>query len=157
MSYKRLPRVISMTEPVKNISSPLITLVSTPLAQAAPEALIEVALLVWYDPDPLPSLKRTLDALEGAGLRRALYVLDRLRRYGTALTKQRYQELTDLVCSPRWDHLKIIFVPPPPYPRGPLRVEILALGWGLEGENELLNTKTILYYQTRHYAAERRK
>ncbi|MCH2927835.1 hypothetical protein K3W22_14765, partial [Listeria monocytogenes] len=81
----------SMTEPVTNISSPLITLVSTPLAQAVPEALIEVALLVWYDPDPLPSLKRTLDALEGVEVRRALYILDRLRRYGTALTKQRYQ------------------------------------------------------------------
>ncbi|HFH2966672.1 hypothetical protein [Pseudomonas aeruginosa] len=136
---------------------PLALLASAPLAQAAPETLIEVALLVWYDLDPLPLLKRTLDTLQGVQLRRALYVLDRLRRYGTALTSQRYQELTDLVCSPRWDHLKVIFVPPPPYPRGPLRVEILALGWGLEGENELLNTKTILYYQTRHYAAERRK
>ncbi|MBN0002419.1 hypothetical protein JTL74_34800, partial [Pseudomonas aeruginosa] len=94
-------------------------------AQAAPEILIKVALFVWYDLNPLPSLKRTLDALEGAELRRALYVLDRLRRYGTALTKQRYQELTDLVRSARWDHLKVIFVPPPPYPRGPLRVEIL--------------------------------
>ncbi|RQE53913.1 hypothetical protein IPC297_29635 [Pseudomonas aeruginosa] len=138
-------------------SDPLTRLASAPLAQAAPETLIEVALLVWYDLDPLPLLKRTLGTLQGVQLRRALYVLDRLRRYGTALTSQRYQELTDLVCSPRWDHLKVIFVPPPPYPRGPLRVEILALGWGLEGENELLNTKTILYYQTRHYAAERRK
>jgi hypothetical protein len=144
-----------MTAPVTSISNALTTLVSAPLAQAAPETLIEVALLVWYDPDPLPLLKRTLDALEGAELRRALYVLDRLRRYGTALTKQRYQELTGLVCSPRWDHLKVIFVPPPPYPRGPLRVEILAMGWGMEGENERLDTKTILYYQTRHYAAER--
>ncbi|EPP9374982.1 hypothetical protein PZF67_006724 [Pseudomonas aeruginosa] len=139
------------------MSHPLTRLASAPLAQAAPETLIEVALLVWYDLDPLPLLTRTLDTLQGAELRRALYVLDRLRRYGTALTKQRYQELTDLVRSPRWDHLKVIFVPPPPYPRGPLRVEILALEWGLEGENELLNTKTILYYQTRHYAAERRK
>lgn len=146
-----------MTEPVANISNALITLASAPLAQAAPETLIKVALLVWYDPDPLPSLKRALEALEGVELRRALYVLDRLRRYGTALTTERYQELTDLVRSPRWDHLKVIFVPPPPYPRGPLRIEILALGWGLEGENELLNTKTILYYQTRHYAAERHK
>lgn len=136
---------------------PLTRLASAPLAQATPETLIEVALFVWYDPDPLPSLKRALDALKGVELRRALYVLDRLRRYGTALTEQRYRELTDLVRSPRWDHLKVIFVPPPPYPRGPLRVEILALGWGLEGDGELLNTKCILFYQTRHYAAERRK
>lgn len=144
-----------MPEPSAKTPDALFTLVSAPLAQAAPETLIEVALFVWYDPNPLPSLKRTLDALKDFELRRALYVLDRLRRYGTALTNQRYQELTELVRSPRWDHLKVIFVPPPPPPRGPLRVDLNALGWGLEGET--LSTKAILPYQTRHYASERRK
>ncbi|HEP9751790.1 hypothetical protein [Pseudomonas aeruginosa] len=124
---------------------------SAPLAQAAPETLIEVALLVWYDPDPLPSLKRVLDALEGVELRRALYVLDRLRRFD-CMGKQRYCELADLVKSPRWEPLKVSFVPLPPHWSG--QPDWLAQGWGLA---EYLNTKIILPYQTRHYAAERRK
>ena len=78
-------------------SDPLTRLASAPLAQAAPETLIELALLVWYDLDPLPLLKRTLDTLQGVQLRRALYVLDRLRRYGTALTSQGSSQKTEKI------------------------------------------------------------
>jgi hypothetical protein len=51
--------------PVPSVNNPnaLFTLVSATRTQAAPETLIDVALFVWYDPDPLLSLKRALDAL----------------------------------------------------------------------------------------------
>lgn len=135
------------------MAHPLNRLVQGLLNQTEPEVLIELSLLLWYSPDPMPELLEVIDGLQGIELRRALYVIDRLRRYGTALTRQRYQELSDLVRS--WGHLKVIFVPPPPYPRGPLAVDRNALGWGLVGES--LNTKAILPYQTRHYVASVRK
>ena len=130
-----------MTEPVTNTSSPLITLVSAPLAQAAPEALIEVALLVWYDADPLPSLKRALEVLEGIQQRRARFVLDVIRRY-PCTERERKQALRDLI------DLKVNF-------RGGPLTDLLH-AWGLD-ENDIPNTKAILPYQTRHYAAEQRK
>ncbi len=119
-------------------SDPLTRLASTPLAQAAPEALIEVALLVWYDPDPIPSLKR---ALEGIQQRRARFALDVLRRY-PCTSPERSQALRDLV------RLKVSFR------GGPLSALLSA--WGLD-EADRLNTAPVLPYQTRHYAAERRK
>ncbi|MCO2575767.1 hypothetical protein FA325_32370 [Pseudomonas aeruginosa] len=122
-------------------SDPLTRLASTPLAQAAPEALIEVALLVWYDPDPLPSLKRALDALEGIQQRRARFALDVLRRY-PCTSPERSQALRDLV------RLKVSFR------GGPLSALLSA--WGLN-EADRLDTAPVLPYQTRHYAAERRK
>ncbi|MCY1363327.1 hypothetical protein D9M69_500840 [compost metagenome] len=130
-----------MTEPVTNISSPLITLVSTPLAQAAPETLIEVALFVWYDLDPLPQLKCALEALEGIQQRRARFALDVIRRY-SCIELERQRALRDLV------DLKVSF-------EGGTMVDLLS-AWGLD-ETETPNTKAILPYQTRHYAAERRK
>ncbi|EZN98739.1 hypothetical protein, partial [Pseudomonas aeruginosa] len=120
---------------------PLASLASVPLAQAAPEALIEVALLVWYDPDPLPSLKRALEALEGIQQRRARFALDVLRRY-PCTPPERSQALRDLV------RLKVSFR------GGPLSALLSA--WGLD-EADRLNTAPVLPYQTRHYAAERRK
>ncbi len=130
-----------MMEPVTSISSALITLVSTPLTQAAPETLIEVALFVWYDPNPLPSLKRTLEILEGIQQRRARFILDVIRRY-PCIELERQQALCELA------DLKVSFQ------GGPLTDLLRA--WGLD-EADIPNTKAILPYQTRHYAAERRK
>ncbi|HFT1893679.1 TPA: hypothetical protein RG898_005746, partial [Pseudomonas aeruginosa] len=64
-----------MSESVTNISSALLTIANEPLSQAAPETLIEVALLVWYTPDPFPLLKRTLEALDGIRQLRARFLL----------------------------------------------------------------------------------
>ncbi|EJC9823102.1 hypothetical protein ACM74M_12075 [Pseudomonas aeruginosa] len=130
-----------MTTPVTSISNALTALASAPLAQAAPETLIEVALLVWYDPDPLPSLKRTLDALEGIQQRRARFALDVIRRY-PCIELERQRALRDLV------DLKVSF-------EGGSMVDLLN-AWDLD-ETETPNTKAILPYQTRHYADERRK
>jgi len=139
---------------------PLKRLVQGDLHHADPEVLIETALSLWYHPDPMPMILEIVDGLQDQDiqLRRALYTLDRLRHYGTAMTEQRRVELTELVCSPRWDSLKVVFVlsPPPPWGRSEKWPDILAQGWGL-GEEERLNTACILQYQTRHYAAERRK
>lgn len=123
------------------MSHPLTILASAPLAQAAPETLVEVALLVWYDPDPLPSLKRALDALEGIQQRRARFALDVIRRY-PCTERERKQALRDLV------DLKVSF-------RGGPLTDLLH-AWGLD-ETDIPNTQAILPYQTRHYAAERRK
>lgn len=70
-----------MTEQSENSIIALTTLARAPLSQAAPETLIEVALFVWYAPDPLPSLKCTLEALAGIQQRRARFALDVIRRY----------------------------------------------------------------------------
>ncbi|MCO2858307.1 hypothetical protein FA276_27395 [Pseudomonas aeruginosa] len=130
-----------MTTPVTSISNALTALARPPLAQAAPETLIEVALLVWYDPDPLPSLKRTLDALEGIQQRRARFALDVIRRY-PCIELERQRALRDLV------DLKVSF-------EGGSMADLLN-AWDLD-ETETPNTKAILPYQTRHYADERRK
>jgi len=106
-----------MTEPVTDISGTLITLVSAPLAQAAPDTLIEVALLVWYDPDPLPSLKRTLEALEGVQQHRARFALDVIRRY-PCIDLERQRALRDLI------DLKVSF-------EGGSMVDLLN-AWGLD-------------------------
>lgn len=126
-----------MPEPLANAPNALFTLVSAPLAQAAPETLIEVALLVWYDPNPLPSLKRALEALEGIQQRRARFALDVLRRY-PCIDSERRQALRELV------DLKVSFQ------GGPLTDLLHA--WGLD-DADIPNTKAILPYQTRHYAA----
>ncbi|MBF8710634.1 hypothetical protein IR016_28030 [Pseudomonas putida] len=120
------------------MTHPLASLASAPLAQAAPEALIEVALLVWYDPDPLPSLKRALEALEGIQQRRARFALDILRRY-PCTPAQRSRELRDLV------DLKVSFR------GGPLPALLQA--WGLD-DTDRLDTKPLLPYQRRHYRPE---
>lgn len=130
---------------------PLAHLVSVPLSQAAPELLVELALLLWYSPNPLPVLQDVLDDLQGVELRRALYAIDRLRRY-ECMGDQRYRELADLVKAPRWEPLKVSFVRLPPH--WPGRPDWLAQGWGLA---ESLDSQAILPYQTRHYAASMRK
>lgn len=130
-----------MTEQSENSITPLITLARAPLGQAAPEALIEVALLVWYDSDPLPSLKRALDALEGIQQHRARFVLDVIRRY-PCIDPERQRALRDLV------DLKVNF-------EGGSMVDLLN-AWGLD-ETETPNTKAILPFQTRHYAATQKK
>lgn len=137
---------------------PLKKLVQRELYSADPELLVEVALNLWYESDPMPKVLEVLDCLEGVELRRALYTLDRLRRYGTALTRQRYEELTTLVRSTRWEHLKIFFVSAPPASQGQasLSADFLAQGWGL-GRQERLQTACILPFQTRHYAAHARR
>ena len=137
---------------------PLKRLVQGELHHANPEVLVETALNLWYHPDPMPLVLKVVNGLQDIELRRALYTLDRLRRYGTALTEQRRIELTELVRSPRWDSLKIFFVlsPPPPWGGGERWPDILAQGWAL-GEAERLDTACILKYQTRQYAAKRRK
>ncbi|MDG9885608.1 hypothetical protein N7650_22465 [Pseudomonas sp. GD04058] len=136
---------------------PLKKLAQDNLRRADPEVLIELALLLWYSEDPLPAVRDVLDGLDGIELRRAIYTLDRLRRFNV-LTRQRYQELADLVRLPRWDPLKVVFVlsPPPPRGRSAEWPDFLAQGWGL-GELERLKASCVLPYQTRHYAAERRK
>ncbi|WP_143038233.1 hypothetical protein [Pseudomonas saponiphila] len=137
---------------------PLKRLVQGELHHADPEMLVQIALNLWYHPDPVPLLLEVVNGLQDMELRRALYTLDRLRRYGTAMTEQRRIELSDLIRSPRWEPLKVIFVlsPPPPWGRRAKWPDVLAQGWGL-GEEERLDTACILKYQTRHYAAERRK
>ncbi|ENJ6586366.1 hypothetical protein AB1111_006654 [Pseudomonas aeruginosa] len=117
------------------MSHPLASLASAPLAQAAPDSLIEVALLVWYDLDPLPSLKRALEALEGIQQRRARFVLDVLRRY-PCTPPERSRELRDLI------DLKVSFR------NGPLPALLQA--WGLD-DADRLDTKLLLPYQRRHY------
>ncbi|AVK21588.1 hypothetical protein ACRS7P_07405 [Pseudomonas aeruginosa] len=116
-------------------------MVNAPLAQAASETLIEVALFVWYAPDPLPSLKRALETLEGIQQRRARFALDVIRRY-PCIELERQRALRDLV------ELEVSF-------EGGSMTDLLN-AWGLD-ETETPNTKAILPYQTRHYAAERRK
>lgn len=119
----------------------LARLVRAPLSQAAPETLIEVALFVWYAPAPLPALKRALEALEGVQQRRARFALDVIRRY-PCIDSERRQSLRDLV------DLKVSF-------EGGSMVDLLN-AWGLD-ETETPNTKAILPYQTRHYAATQKK
>jgi hypothetical protein len=116
-------------------------LVRGPLSKAAPEALIEVALFVWYDPDPLPPLKRALEALEGIQQQRARFALDVIRRY-PCIDLERQRALRDLI------DLKVSF-------EGGSMVDLL-IAWGLD-EAETPNTKAILPYQTRHYAATQKK
>lgn len=130
---------------------PLARLVQAPLDQAAPELLVELALLLWYAAAPVPAIQDVLNGLQGIELRRALYALDRLRRF-ECMGKHRYQELADLVKSPRWEPLKVSFVRLPPH--WPGQPDWLAQGWGLA---EHLDGQAVLPYQTRHYAAERRK
>ncbi len=130
-----------MTEQSENSIIALTTLARAPLSQAAPETLIEVALFVWYAPDPLPSLKCTLEALAGIQQRRARFALDVIRRY-PCIELERQRALRDLV------DLKVSF-------EGGSLVDLLN-AWDLD-ETETPNTKAILPYQTRHYAAERRK
>ncbi|UXJ53074.1 hypothetical protein [Pseudomonas citronellolis] len=130
-----------MTEQSENSIAALTTLARAPLGQATPETLIEVALFVWYAPDPIPSLKRALEALEGIQQRRARFALDVLRRY-PCTELERKQALRNLV------DLKVSFC------GGPLTDLLHA--WGLD-ETDIPNTKAILPYQTRHYAATRRK
>ncbi|WP_407733118.1 hypothetical protein [Pseudomonas citronellolis] len=137
---------------------PLKRLVQGELHNADPGVLVETALNLWYHPDPMPLVLEVVNGLQEMELRRALYTLDRLRRYGTAMTERRYLELTELVCQSRWEPLKVVFVlsPPPPWGRSAKWPDVLAQGWGL-GEEERLNTACILKYQTRHYAAEHRR
>ncbi|HCW1101725.1 hypothetical protein [Pseudomonas aeruginosa] len=130
-----------MQVPLANNPNALFTLVNAPLAQAASETLIEVALFVWYAPDPLPSLKRALETLEGIQQRRARFALDVIRRY-PCIELERQRALRDLV------ELEVSF-------EGGSMTDPLN-AWGLD-ETETPNTKAILPYQTRHYAAERRK
>lgn len=125
-----------MSESVTNISSALLTIANEPLSQAAPETLIEVALLVWYTPDPFPLLKRTLEALDGIRQLRARFLLDALRRY-PCIDSGRRQMLHDLAD------------PKVSYRQGPLRGLLRA--WGLD-DIDRPNTKAILPYQTRHHA-----
>ncbi|MDG4219420.1 hypothetical protein L5C07_03395, partial [Pseudomonas aeruginosa] len=68
---------------------PLKKLAQDNLRHADPEVLIELALLLWYSEDPLPAVRDVLDGLDGIELRRAIYTLDRLRRFNV-LTRQRY-------------------------------------------------------------------
>ncbi|OPE30068.1 hypothetical protein APB26_33505 [Pseudomonas aeruginosa] len=119
----------------------LTRLVRAPLSQAAPETLTKVAVFVWYDTDPLPSLKRILATLEGIQERRARFILDLRRRY-PCTEPERHRELRELV------GLKVSF-------RGGPHTGLLH-AWGLD-EDDWPNTKAILPYQTRHYAAERRR
>lgn len=130
-----------MTEQSENSITALTTLARAPLGQTAPETLIEVALFVWYDPDPLPSLKRALEALEGIQQRRARFALDVIRRY-PCIDSERREALRNLV------DLKVSF-------QGGSMVDLLN-AWGLD-EIETPNTKAILPYQTRHYAAKQQK
>ncbi|MDF3936259.1 hypothetical protein [Pseudomonas citronellolis] len=130
-----------MTEQSENSIAALTTLARAPLGQATPETLIEVALFVWYAPDPIPSLKRALEALEGIQQRRARFALDVLRRY-PCTELERKQALRDLV------DLKVSF-------RGGPLTDLLH-AWGLD-ETDIPNTKAILPYQTRHYAAKQQK
>ncbi|MGU0800495.1 hypothetical protein ACSETL_36430 [Pseudomonas aeruginosa] len=116
-----------MTEQSGNSITALATLARAPLGQAAPETLIEVALFVWYAPDPLPSLKRTLEALEGIQQRRARFALDVIRRY-PCIELERQRALRDLV------DLKVGF-------EGGTMVDLLN-AWDLD-ETETPNTKAI--------------
>lgn len=110
------------------------------MGQAAPETLIEVALFVWYAPNPLLAETRP-EALEGIQQRRARFALDVIRRY-PCIELERQRALRDLV------DLKVSF-------EGGSMVDLLN-AWDLD-ETETPNTKAILPYQTRHYAAKQQK
>lgn len=132
---------------------PLYRLASAPLCEASSELLAELALVVWYADSAVPGLQSVLDCMVVGPelmLRRAIYLIDRLRRF-PCITNEKASQLKRVVDN--FSALKATEysgnIPSHSCFRGS---EVLACAWGI---NEDVNRqmKFILHYQTRSYAA----
>jgi hypothetical protein len=136
-----------------SLAHPLYRLASTPLCEASSELLSELALIVWYADNAVAGLQSVLDHMEGGSelmLRRAIYLIDRLRRF-PCITNEKAIQLKKLVAHfntlKAADHLeetsRSLSIQKP---------EALAYGWGLD-EDVTIQMKHVLQFQTRHYAS----
>ena len=132
---------------------PLYRLASAPLCEASSELLAELALIVWYVDDAAVGLQSVLDNnLENCTklmCRRAIYLIDRLRRFPCITNKNAHllkafvsscETLKPDSHSEKAKELLSVH-----------KLEKLAFDWGLE-EDIGLQMKSVLQFQTRHYA-----
>lgn len=131
---------------------PLYRLASAPLCEASSELLAELALIVWFADDAVESIQYILsnDMAGCTGLmrRRALYLVDRLRRF-PCITNEKATLLKALVTSN--DFLKpAFFTKKADRLLSGSRLERLAYDWGLE-DDVGRQMKDVLELQTRHY------
>lgn len=118
------------------------------------QTLAELAKQLWYSPhDLVPDLQSEVSSKlqEVDQQRRALYLVDRLRRY-PCLPDDKAAHLKEFVSC--WAFLK----PATPSKRASEmvashRLDKLAFEWGLE-EDLTAQMKEVLQYQTRHFAAK---
>ncbi len=135
------------------LTSVLCRIISKGLLDASVEDVAELAKQVWYgEDDVVLDLKRDLSSRK-LGLeqkRRALYLIDRLRRY-PCLTPSKATQLKELL-------MPYFFLKPveqTPIAKGLIdsyRLDKLAFDWGLD-EDISVQMKDVLQYQTRHFAA----
>ncbi len=129
-------------------------LASAPLREASSELLSELALIVWYADDALDNLQSVLDNdLDDCSeliRRRAIYLVDRLRRF-PCVTNEKAFQLKIFVFS--HEALKPGFRSEKANQLlSTHKLEKLAFDWGLD-EDVGPQIKDVLQLQTRHFAA----
>lgn len=137
----------------ENFKEALMSFVTQSFRAQESVALVEVAHAFWYGDESLVTLfEEVVDSasMSLTSKKKALYVLDTLRRYPCTSTNKK--DVARLILS-RHSSLKEVSQNENDWQRVKnYSLDKLAFEWGLsEDVSELM--KDVLFYQTRHYAA----